>query len=335
MSTFQSAAPRGGAGARREVLAWAEAGRLAAADLPAALRLAGVMPDGAAWRHFLDRTLLGLGVLLVAAGVIFFFAANWHGMHRFVRFALVEGALAATLGAVAWLGLAQPAGRAALAAACVLVGVLLALIGQTYQTGADTFELFALWTGLILPWALLGRSPVIWVLWIVLANLAIVLYHQTFHGLFGVVLGPRRLLWVLAMANLLALAAWEGVQARGASAGGRWGPRLLATAVAGLATLLAIHAVVDWRDAVDGVAVAAWLAALAAGYLVYRRRHRDAYVLGLGVLSVAVVAAALVGRLLFEAGLDAMAFLLAGLAVTGISAVGGAWLRGVLGETGR
>ena len=48
----------------------------------------------------------------------------------------------------------RPAGKAALLAAALLTGGLLALIGQTYQTGADTFELFATWAALILPWVL-------------------------------------------------------------------------------------------------------------------------------------------------------------------------------------
>ena len=48
------------------------------------------------------------------------------------------------------------AGKAALLAASLFVGALLALIGQIYQTGADTFEMFAAWAALILPWVLVG-----------------------------------------------------------------------------------------------------------------------------------------------------------------------------------
>ena len=45
-----------------------------------------------------------------------------------------------------------------LIAASVLVGVLLAVIGQVYHTGADAYSLFAAWTLLILPWTLASRS---------------------------------------------------------------------------------------------------------------------------------------------------------------------------------
>ena len=44
----------------------------------------------------------------------------------------------------------------------LLTGALLALSGQVYQTGADTFELFAWWAVLILPWVLVSRfSPLV------------------------------------------------------------------------------------------------------------------------------------------------------------------------------
>ena len=38
-----------------------------------------------------------------------------------------------------WRGLNDPGGRASLFAAAILADVLLALVGQVYQTGADTF----------------------------------------------------------------------------------------------------------------------------------------------------------------------------------------------------
>ncbi len=43
-------------------------------------------------------------------------------------------------------------GKAALLLATLLLGVFLALFGQTYQTGADPWQLFANWALLILPW---------------------------------------------------------------------------------------------------------------------------------------------------------------------------------------
>ena len=52
-------------------------------------------------------------------------------------------------------------------------GAVLALVGQTYQTGADVWELFAAWAALMLPFAWLSRSTASWVLWLGVANLAL------------------------------------------------------------------------------------------------------------------------------------------------------------------
>ncbi|MGH6890845.1 MAG: DUF2157 domain-containing protein, partial [Dongiaceae bacterium] len=60
----------------------------------------------------------------------------------------------------------------------VLTGVLLAVIGQVYQTGADVFELFVAWAVLILPWTLVSRSAVQWLLWLVVAEIALALYGE-------------------------------------------------------------------------------------------------------------------------------------------------------------
>ncbi len=53
---------------RRIVLHWAEQGHLAAQDLSRALAVAEVLPSLDGWRHFLDRLLLWMGMVLVASG---------------------------------------------------------------------------------------------------------------------------------------------------------------------------------------------------------------------------------------------------------------------------
>ena len=46
---------------RSAIFEWAEAGRLRADGVDAALLFAGATPDAAAWRRFVDRLLLGAG----------------------------------------------------------------------------------------------------------------------------------------------------------------------------------------------------------------------------------------------------------------------------------
>lgn len=316
---------------RQDILEWAEAGHIDPANLRRALEIGGVLPDRARWRGFLDRLLLWLGVVMLAASAVFFLAYNWHELGRYAKFGLAETLIVAALGVLWWQGLERVAGKAALLAAAIFTGALLALIGQTYQTGADAFELFAAWAAAVLPWSLLGRFPALWVLWLALANLAVVLYFQAFRGLFGILFGPERLLWLLFGLNTVALAAWEGLAFAGiAWLRERWAPRLLATASGALATALAVIDIFG-KD-VFGWGGPAWLAWLAAAYAVYRRRIKDLYVLAGGVLSAVVVVASLLGRLMADVRGEAGALLLIGLVVIGMSAAGGFWLKNVANE---
>jgi len=315
---------------RRDILDWSERGYIAPNDVQTALRVGGALPEAADWRGFVEQLLLWLGMALVASGVGFFVAYNWQDLGRFEKLALVQGLVVAALAVVGWKGLDRPAGRAALFGAALLVGALLALVGQIYQTGADTFELFAAWGLAVLPWALVARFAPLWVLWLLIANLAIVLYYTTFGGLLGVLFGPERLLWVLFAFNTAALVLWESLAAAGIRwLSGRWAPRLLALASGGLATALAVWSLLDWR-ATSGWGMPLWLVWLGVAYLVYRRWRRDLFVLAGGVSSVVIVAATF---LLEHMGLDDYGgFLVVALAVVGLSAVGTRWLQAVAAE---
>lgn len=315
---------------RRHILIdWMERGLVAPEKWPAALVVAGVFPPGAAWRRFLDRLLLWLGALLLAAGVIFFFAYNWNDLPRMAKFALVEVLIVAALATVWRIGIEHLAGKVALLAAALFVGALLALVGQTYQTGADTFDLFAAWAALILPWVLVGRLAALWLLWLGLVNLATILYFSTFGNLFGLLFGTYQMFWVLFGIDTLALAAWELLARR--SAGDRWAIRIVATASGALATALALYALVDAREA-DNLGLLAWAAYFVVAFFVYRRRIPDLFVLAGGVLSVIVVVTTWLATKLLDSGDAPGAFLFIGLVVIGLSAAGGWWLKRVAGE---
>lgn len=319
---------------RREILEWAEQGRLAPEDVRRALKLAGVLPSGGDWRLFLDRMLLWMGSVMTAAGVIFFLAYNWNEIGHFTKFGMVEAALVATLFLVWKLGLERPAGKAALLAGAVLVGAIFALIGQTYQTGADSFELFATWAVLIVPWILVGRFAALCVLWLLLVNLAVTLYTTAYHGFTGLVFGPERLLWQLLGLNTAALAVWEILAAYGVPwLRERWAARLIITAGGALCTVLAVSDLCLRRGS-SGWGLPVWLAWLASVYVVYRFRIKDLYALAGGVLSVIVtVTCFLMEHMLRDH--QAGSFLFIGLVVIALSAAGGWWLKRVAAEEKR
>jgi len=173
---------------RAAVLAWAERGAIPNERLLEALAVAGITPGAPQWRFFLDQFLLWCGAAFLGAGAIFFIASNWTGFGRYQKFGLVEAAIVISVLAAWKLGIDRVAGKAALLVASLATGGLLAFFGQTYQTGADTWELFATWGALVLPWILVARFAPLWVLWIAIVNLAIALYFRSFPFLLGIVI---------------------------------------------------------------------------------------------------------------------------------------------------
>jgi uncharacterized membrane protein len=317
---------------RRELLLWLVEGRLAAADFPQAVHRAGTIPGTAAWRRFLDRLALWLGALFLAAAVVFFFAYNWQALGHVARFGIVELLLAGTVAATWRLGVERTPGKAALLVATLLVGALLALVGQTYQTGADPWELFASWAVCIIPWVTIARFSPLWLVLLALVNLAISLYFQAFAGFFGLLFGTETLWWMLTGVNTAALALWEfAASHRIEWLAERWAPRTVATAALGFLTVVAGGAIFDRQSSgfAEFICYCGWLA---GAYGMYRYTIRDLYVLALGVLSVVIISAMFLAHLLIRNGGEAGAFLLVGMTVLGLSAVGGWWLRSVAQE---
>ena len=148
-------------------------------DAPAAamaLDISGARPGAAAWRGFLVQVLDGAGIAGLGAGAIFFVAANWQDYGVTGRFVLLQAALLTATGLAFWRPPPAPLGHAALTLAVLLTGALLALFGQTYQTGADLFELFFIWAALAFPFALASASAATWAAWWVVLNVAMGLY---------------------------------------------------------------------------------------------------------------------------------------------------------------
>ena len=122
--------------------------------------------------------------LLLAAAAVCFFAFNWAAMPLFAKFGLLGVLLLGSLALALWRGLASMAGSLALLLCGLMVGPLLAVYGQAYQTGADSWELFRAWTVLLVPLAFAGRQNGLWmVLWLV-GNLWTGLYLNEQESLF-------------------------------------------------------------------------------------------------------------------------------------------------------
>ena len=174
---------------RDQVWAWYQQGEIKAEHMPKALSLAGEAQPAVAWREVIGQLLLWLGVLFIGAGVIIFFAFNWQDLGKFGKFALVQGLLLAcalAYGGLRWQeretnprGLGATKANASLLGLSLMIGALLALVGQTYQTGADPWQLFAIWSLCLLPLVWLAGFDLLWLKLLALINLTLVLYFHT------------------------------------------------------------------------------------------------------------------------------------------------------------
>lgn len=265
----------------RTLLHWVAAGVLPPDRLEQALQLTSARPDCGQTRQLLDRLLLVAALLCACSGVIFFFAYNWDAMGRLQKFALAQAALLLSLLPLLRYPLPHWIAQACLFAAGLLLGALLALVGQTYQTGADSFELFLIWALLLLPWAWLGASYALVGLILVLLNLALVLAFNAFSQLamdsrFALMLALNLLAWVP-----LAIRAWRRQSRWWTLASG-----LLLCWLLCIATGWALASL--WREAHPLLGQLVLVALLGLQALLYARLSRQIALLIPGVLAAAV-----------------------------------------------
>ena len=312
-----------------------------------AFSLSKLKPDNGTWLQFVDRLLLICGVTLAVTGVMAFFAYNWADLHKFAKFALIQGALVACVAVACRKGMHHLSGKAALFGAAVLTGVLLAVYGQTYQTGADPYGLFFTWAILITGWALIGRNGGLWLLLLVLLNLSLVMYwtqlvHPEDWGVsFARELGPFAGItysltdfalaqWVFAL-NVAALVGWEYFSKRGLDwMQSRSFPRIIAVfALVPVLISTLIFILAAGEGDYWGVRYVSplFFALFSVGVLYYfSKKYLDMFILAVSCLSLIVVITTVLARVM-DMGFDM--FIILGMVVVALSAAATQWLRKV------
>jgi uncharacterized membrane protein len=276
------------------------------------------------WSRYLLNALALTAALLLGAGLIFWIAANWQTQTRQFKFILLQAALVVPLlGAIFF-----PRARAA----CVLlltlaIGGLLAFVGQTYQTGADPWQLFAIWGVL----AAFGIAAVRHDL----GFCGLTLIWATAIGLWGgeSLFNPLRLLWgwyggtslATAMLYLGLAVAVLGIAKLVSTPSLRYTTWLLAVTCFAAWTALGVWSLFDRENQIMYFLYAALVAAFTA--LAWLRKPRDFGVLAMGVFGLNILFLGGVARLLFKANSNFFdLFLLFGvLAATSIG-LSGSWL---------
>lgn len=288
----------------RRVRTVARALPLSDAALERGETIATASPGAHAWRAFLSQALLILGAGLVLSGAISLVAYNWARIGRFGKFAIIEIAvIAAAL--FAWTKLPKLVGEVALFAAAALVGALLAVFGQTYQTGADPYGLFSTWLLIILPWVVAARWSATWVLALLLLDTAIILFWDQ-------VIGSRNtgdFLWlplIVGAIQCAALAAWEWQRRRVRPwLTEQWAQRFVAVlALYPLWIVAAATVIMTRRAGLPGVTGLIAFSGAAAAMLWHYRRPPDVF-----MMTIAMVAAMALGTIVaFRAMVELLGF---------------------------
>lgn len=247
-----------------------------------------------------------IGAVFFLLGILFFFASNWKEMSPELRLGVLQGCVGvATLSACAF-GLRDSIGRWLLVAATVLVGVLLAVFGQTYQTGADSFEVFALWAGLTIAWVVLAKYVGLWLLWFAIAQAALSLYA-------GQVLVPDDLLtWsgsfvLQSLFSLAGLILWEWLSPKPSFSwlSGNWIRVVLVTTAAVWLSFCPwrwIFDIFSSRDMDAGTLIGGllWVASMGVGIWFYQKVRFSIGAMSVCLFSFGIISVAAIARLLIE-----------------------------------
>lgn len=293
--------------------------------------LAGLSGEPSAAAQRLWQALALLAACLVGLGLVMWVAANWDDLGRTGRFWLLQAVVVAMgLGASLRPALRAPLGLLTLLA----VGALFAYFGQTYQTGADAWQLFALWAALTLPLALGTRHDLVWAAWALVAAVGLSLWVQTHTGHQWRVL-PDDLrvhatgwagLGLLCLGLSPAWARWTGA--------GIWARRTALTLTAVALTVTALGGLLGAHIA-PHYPLGGALLVLASAWL-SRPAHFEVFGLSAAALGLNALVVGGMVRLLFEhGGGDAIGrLLLIGLVSAALLALSVKWILRRVHETG-
>ncbi|ARU59338.1 multipass membrane protein [Oleiphilus messinensis] len=299
-----------------------------AQDYEHAFELTGYRPSTTQWLNGIDLFLRLLGCALILAGIAAFFAFNWASMHHFAKFAVLQLVIIASIFASSRLPRQSLAGQCCLFSGAFCTGILIAVFGQTYQTGADHYGLFLLWALLITPWVWIGRQSGLWLLWLLLLNLTLITYWtevfrppwDEFARIFGPLfwltqsINDSELALLLVMLNGIALLVWEVLanhvtgqpslkqQHYSGALANRWFPRIIVLQLLLIVTAhceltLITHWWQDGSDIYDIIFFVIYGLMLGIGGWYYQYRQVDLLILSAAALSLMITSNSLLARL--------------------------------------
>jgi uncharacterized membrane-anchored protein/uncharacterized membrane protein len=174
----------------------------------------------------LIRTGSLLGIALILAGVIYFFASNWQGMDRLGKVGLSIGLMGLFYGSSAVFTYVMKRhdflGRWLFVCGSLTFGITIALIGQIYNSHANSYWLFIIWLVPTVVFAWITKYEAFSVISVVLLELACWFYYfpssyriewsewQSFFllMLFAVISG---IVWIFSRSSIVAYLAYTAM----------------------------------------------------------------------------------------------------------------------------
>lgn len=316
-----------------------------------------VYPSKRTWLDFFNKALLIIGAVALVLSLVFFIAYNWQNLGKIGKFALVEGALAITIALYVSLSFRrqfQLIRQLLLLIASIITGSLLALFGQIYQTGADTWQLFFAWAILITPWVVIARFPALWLLWLGLINAFLLLYLDVANLQFiKYSLQNISQVAILALFNFIAFYSWligfdnktssipylfhrinvkkstAQINSAQTNSSLHWSTYVVGFLSTFFMTYLAIVTVFDngniWATLIATLLWLGW-----CGFMLWQFYQRRLDLLMLTYLSFSIITVVMfwVGKWLLD-DFDAGGFLILALLLIGMSSAAVVWLRKV------
>jgi len=308
---------------------WIKAGLIQTEHEQQALEMAGERSNASSWLAFITKMLVLLGLLSLSFGVIFFFAYNWNDLGRAYKFLVLQVVLVAVFALYYFKAKSPWIAQALLLAGVLVLGALLALFGQTYQTGADPWQLFATWAVLISPLVLFSRSEVLWLVMAALINVALILYLHVNRSFFGFFFLGHHIPWLFLLLNsaLVLVVEWlagpNGKRLSWFALSHRWAAQVIGLAVMYILCLMGLEVV--WGSS-RSANLLLFVVFIAASFVFYRFIKHDLLLLTGWILALMIFVLSLLANAIFD-DFDAGGLLLMAICLIGMSTFAVSWLK--------
>lgn len=124
---------------------------------------------------WVSRFLFAIGSFLILSGILCFCVFNWSSINYLIKLFSIEMGVVLCVLYTYFRSLDRVSSQFSLLASSVLIGVFMVVFGQSYQTGADSYQLFMAWTILTIVWTIVSNFAAQWIFWIIIANIFLML----------------------------------------------------------------------------------------------------------------------------------------------------------------